>query len=107
MMHAFESVDLRVGKITRAELNEAARKSAFKMWIDFGSLGTRTSSGQLTALYSPADLIGRLVVCAVNLGTRTIAGFPSEVLVMGVKDVDGNVVLLSVEREVAPGERVF
>ena len=107
MMHAHKSLDLRVGKVTRAELHEAARKPAFKMWIDFGELGTKTSSGQFTALYTPADLTGRLVVCAVNLGTRTIAGFLSEVLVMGVKDAEGNVVLLSVERDVVPGERVF
>ncbi|MCH1927194.1 tRNA-binding protein, partial [Shewanella sp. C31] len=65
------------------------------------------SSAQITELYTPEDLQGRLVVCAVNLGTRWIAGFPSEVLVLGAKDAAGRVVLLAPEREVPLGEKVF
>lgn len=106
-MEAFTSIDLRVGRIIRAEPHSAARKASYKLWIDIGELGAKTSSAQLTGLYSAPDLVGRLVVCAINLGTRNIAGFASEVLVMGAKDAEGNVVLLGVERAVAPGERVF
>ncbi|HEX8912593.1 MAG TPA: tRNA-binding protein [Humisphaera sp.] len=106
-LEAFALLDLRAGRITRAERNEKARKPAFKLWIDFGSLGERTSSAQLTDLYTPESLVGRLVVAAVNLGTRNIAGFASEVLVLGLPDAAGRVVLLSVEREVPLGGRVF
>ena len=106
-LEAFEALDLRVGRITRAERNERARQPAYKLWIDFGPLGGRTSSAQLTDLYRPEDLLGRLVIAAVNLGTRTIAGFPSEVLVLGVPGERGEVVLLGVDREVPLGGRVY
>lgn len=106
-MEAFGVLELRVGRITRAEPNEAARKPAYKLWLDFGPLGERTSSAQLTALYRPEELTGRHVVAAMNLGTRRIAGFPSEVLVLGVPDAEGRVVLLAVEREVPLGGRVY
>jgi tRNA-binding protein len=75
--------------------------------IDFGPLGEKTSSAQLRALYQPDQLEGRLVVAAVNLGARNIAGFLSEVLVLGVPSDQGDVVLLSVEREVPLGGRVY
>jgi tRNA-binding protein len=104
---AIESVDLRVGRVVNVERHDAARKPSYKLWIDLGKLGTKTSSAQLTGLYSPLDLMNRLVICAVNLGTRNIAGFPSEVLVLGAADADGKVVLLGVERDVQPGEPVF
>src|SRR5215208_1300589 len=100
---AFEALDLRVGRILRAELNHRARKPAYKLWIDFGGLGEKTSSAQLAALYQADELIGRLVIAAVNLGTRNIAGFQSEVLVLGVPSPAGEVVLLAVEREVPVG----
>lgn len=106
-LEAFEALDLRVGRIVRAEPNEKARKPAYKLWVDLGPLGVRTSSAQLTELYTPEDLQGRLVIAAVNLGVRRIAGFPSEVLVLGVPDAEGRVVLLAPEREVPPGGRVF
>ena len=73
-VEAFETLDLRVGRIIRAEPNERARKPAYKLWIDFGPLGEKTSSAQLRALYRPEELVGRLVIAAVNLGTRNIAG---------------------------------
>jgi tRNA-binding protein len=91
----------------RAELNERARKPAYRLWIDFGPLGERTSSAQLTAVYPVGALIGRLVIAAVNLGSRMIAGFTSEVLVLGVPNQTGDVVLLAVEREVPLGGRVY
>lgn len=106
-LEAFEVLDLRVGRITRAEPNEAARKPSYKLWLDLGELGTKTSSAQLTELYRPDDLVGRQVICAVNLGMRKIAGFPSEVLVLGLPDEQGRVVLLAVEREVPLGGRVY
>lgn len=106
-VEAFETLDLRVGRVLRAEPNERARKPSYKLWIDFGPLGARTSSAQLRALYAAEELAGRLVVAAVNLGTRNIAGFVSEVLVLGLPDQDGNVVLLAAERDVPLGGRVY
>jgi tRNA-binding protein len=106
-IEAFETLDLRVGRILRAEPNERARKPAYKLWIDFGPLGEKTSSAQLRALYRAEDLVGRLVVAAVNLGTRNIAGFTSEVLVLGLPDAQGEVVLLAAEREEPLGGRVY
>ena len=104
---AFEALDMRVGRVVRCEANAEARKPSYKLWIEFGPLGEKTSSAQLTDLYRPDDLLGRLVVAAVNLGTRRIAGFPSEVLVLGLPDDAGRVVLLAPERDVPLGGRVF
>lgn len=106
-LDAFTVLELRVGRVTRAEPNEGAKKPAYKLWIDFGPLGEKTSSAQLTALYRAEQLIGRLVVAAMNLGTRRINGFPSEVLVLGLPDEAGNVVLLTPERDVPLGGRVY
>lgn len=106
-LEAFEVLDLRVGRIVRAEASERARKPAYKLWIDFGPLGEKTSSAQLTSLYGPDELVGRLVIAAMNLGPRNIAGFTSEVLVLGVPSAAGEVVLLEVEREVPLGGRVY
>jgi tRNA-binding protein len=106
-IEAFETLDLRVGRVLRAEPNERARKPSYKLWIDFGPLGERTSSAQLRAIYAAEELVGRLVIGAVNLGTRNIAGFTSEVLVLGLPDEGGNVVLLAVERDVPLGGRVY
>jgi tRNA-binding protein len=104
---AFQALDLRVGRILRVEPNIAARKPAYKLWLDFGPLGEKTSSAQLVDLYQPGDLVGRLVLAAMNLGTRRIASFVSEVLVLGVPDEAGRVVLLAVEREIPLGGRVY
>lgn len=104
---AFGALDLRVGRIRRAEPNQRARKPSYRLWIDFGPLGEKTSSAQLSALYRADELVGRLVIAAVNLGARNIAGFPSEVLVLGVPSEAGEVVLLGVEREVPLGGRVY
>ena len=104
---AFERVDIRVGTVVSAELNPRARKPAYKLWIDFGPLGEKTSSAQLRALYTAEELVGRLVIAAVNLGERNIAGFRSEVLVLGLPNSAGEVVLLAAEREVPLGGRVY
>ena len=106
-VEALGALELRVGRITRAERNERARKPAYKLWIDFGPEGERRSSAQLAALYTPESLVGRLVIGAMNLGTRNIAGFESEVLVLGLPDEAGRVVILTPEREVPLGGRVY
>ena len=106
-VEAFTALDMRVGRVLRAEPNERARKPSYKLWIDFGPLGEKTSSAQLRALYGAEDLVGRLVVAAVNLGSRNIVGFTSEVLVLGLPDPAGEVVLLAVEREVPLGGQVY
>ena len=106
-VEAFETLDLRVGRIRRAEPNARARKPSYKLWIDFGPLGEKTSSAQVTSHYRAQELVGRLVIAAVNLGVRNIAGFQSEVLVLGVPDESGETVLLAVEREVPLGGRVY
>ena len=106
-LEAFHLLDLRVGRVVRCEPNVGARKPAFKLWIDFGPLGVKQSSAQLTAHYTPETLVGRLVVAAVNLGTRKINGFTSEVLVLGLPDPEGNVVLLAPDRDVPLGGRMF
>jgi tRNA-binding protein len=106
-LDAFQTLDLRVGRVLRAEPNERARKPSYKLWIDFGPMGEKRSSAQLRALYTPEELVGRLVIAAVNLGDRNIAGFVSEVLVLGVPSERGDVVLLGAEREVPLGGRVY
>jgi tRNA-binding protein len=104
---AFAQLDLRVGKIVRAEPNTGARKPSYRLWLDLGPLGERTSSAQLTDLYAAEELVGRQVIAAVNLGSRRIAGFVSEVLVLGLPDADGHVVLLAPDRPVPLGGRVY
>ena len=106
-IEAFETLDLRVGRVTAAEPLAGAKKPAYRLTVDFGPLGVRGSSAQLTALYRAEELVGRLVVAAVNLGVRRIAGFASEVLVLGGPDAHGRVVLLCAERDVPLGGRVF
>jgi tRNA-binding protein len=105
---AFLSVDIRVGTITSAVLNEAARKPAYRLEIDFGSvIGMRTSSAQLVDLYTPQDLVGRQVAAVVNFPPRQIARVVSQVLVLGIPDAERRVVLVSVERPVPNGGRMY
>ncbi len=106
-MDAFRTLEILVGRIVKAERHAAAKKPAYTLSIDFGPAGLKTSSAQLTDLYRPEDLIGRLVVAATNLGVRRVAGVSSEVLVLGVPDETGRVVLLATERDVPLGGRVF
>jgi tRNA-binding protein len=106
-LEAFRTLDLRVGRILRAELNQRARNPSYKLWIDFGPLGEKTSNAQLRELYGVDDLTGRLVIAAINLGSRNIAGFVSEVLVLGVPSAKSEVILLGVDREVPLGSRVY
>ncbi|HTK57192.1 MAG TPA: tRNA-binding protein [Gemmatimonadales bacterium] len=105
---AFQTLDLRVGRVLSAEPNPKARKPSYVLKVDFGAeLGIKTSSAQVTVHYRPEELVGRLVVGAVNLGSRNIAGVLSEVLVLGLPDPQGAVVLLQPEREVPLGGRVY
>lgn len=102
----FEKVDIRVGVVTDAREFPEARRPAYRLWIDFGPLGVKRSSAQITRFYRPADLIGRQVVAVVNFPPKQIGPFVSEVLVLGAYDEAGEVVLLVPERPVAPGSRV-
>lgn len=101
----FQRLDIRAGRVLRAEPHPAARKPAYCLWIDFGPLGVRQSSAQITDLYRPEDLVGRTVVAVVNFPPKRVAGFVSEVLVLGVYSERG-VVLLQPDQPVAPGDRV-
>ena len=104
----FEKVDVRVGRVVEAEPFPAARKPAIKLTVDFGEeVGTRQTSAQLTVHYESEALIGKQVVAVVNFPPKRIAGFKSEVLVLGVPDEDGEVVLLSPDEEVPAGGRMF
>ena len=108
---AFDMIEMRVGRIFRCETFPEARKPSYKLEIDFGPIGKRWSSAQLTTLYQPEELVGTLVIAVVNFPSRKIAGFASEVLVLGVPGEgtkrEGAVVLLRPEREVEVGARVF
>jgi len=99
----FERIGLRAGTIRRVEPFPEARKPAYKLWIDFGSFGTKQSSAQLTALYSAEALLGRQVICATGLAPKRVAGFKSEVLVTGFTRDDGAVVLAALDRPVNDG----
>lgn len=104
----FERVDIRVGTVIRAEAYPEARKPAIKLWVDFGgTLGVRKSSAQLTVHYAPQALIGRQVAAVVNFPPRQIGSFMSEVLVLGMPDANGAVVLLGPDRPVPDGGRMF
>lgn len=104
----FERVDIRVGTIIRAEPYPEARKPAIKLWVDFGGeVGVKKSSAQLTIHYTPALLIGRQVAAVVNFPPRQIGSFMSEILVLGMPDADGAVVLLAPDHPVPNGGRMF
>jgi tRNA-binding protein len=103
----FMKVDIRVGRVLRAEDYPEARKPAVKMWIDFGpEIGERKTSAQVTAYYSPESLVGKQVMGVVNFPPRQIGKFMSEVLVLGLMDEAGGIVLLSPDQNVPLGERM-
>ncbi|TBN41129.1 tRNA-binding protein [Paracoccus subflavus] len=103
----FQKVDIRVATITRAEPFPEARKPAIKLWLDLGDLGERKSSAQITRHYRPDDLIGTQVLCVVNFPPRQIGPVRSEVLVLGVPDPEGEVVLIRPDQSVPNGGRMF
>ena len=104
----FAQVDIRVGTITRAEPFPEARKPAIKLWVDFGGdIGEKRSSAQITRHYTPEVLVGRQVLAVVNFPPRQIGKVLSEVLVLGVPDADGEVVLIEPGQPVPLGGRMF
>ena len=103
----FLKVELRVGRVIAAEPFPEARKPSIRLWIDFWpAIGERQSSAQLTHHYTPESLVGRQIIAAVNLGDRRIAGFVSQVLVLGAMPTPQEVVLLEVDRPVHNGTRI-
>ncbi len=104
----FSKVDIRVGRIVDVQEFPKARKPAYKVWVDFGELGIKKSSAQLTQRYKKEDLVGQLVMAVVNFQSKQIADFQSEILILGVpgKNAD-DVVLVRPDFEVALGGRLF
>ena len=104
----FEKVDIRVGTITDAQPFPEARKPSIKLWVDFGgTIGVKKSAAQITVHYAPDRLIGRQVMAVVNFPPRQIGPYMSEVLVLGVPDENGAVVLLKPDLAVPVGGRMF
>ncbi len=106
-IEAFAAVDIRAGTVVDAQPFPEARKPAIKLWVAFGEgIGVKASSAQVTAHYAPEGLIGRQVLAVVNLAPRRIGPFTSEVLVLGLADADGAVVLIGPDRPVPNGSRM-
>ncbi|MGY6520829.1 MAG: tRNA-binding protein [Mongoliitalea sp.] len=103
----FQRIELRVGTIERCEIFEKAKKPSFKLWINLGDLGIKKSSAQITQIYKPKDLIGKQVLCVCNFPPKQIADFMSEVLVTGVNNEEGHVVLMTVDQQVPNGSRLY
>ena len=102
----FEKIDLRSGTISKVQTFPKAHKPAYKLWIDFGELGIKKSSAQITVHYNPEELVGKQVITVVNFPPRQIADFISECLVLGVYNEDGSVVLLQPDKTVTNGQKV-
>src|SRR5579883_2343198 len=104
----FEQVDLRSGTVTKVELFARAKKPAYKVWVDFGpNIGIKQTSAQVTVHYTPESLVGRQVIGCVNLGTKNIAGFVSEFLLVGFPDENGAICLAAVDPLVPNGQKLF
>jgi tRNA-binding protein len=100
-----EELDIRVGTVTRAEPNTGARDPAYRLWVDFGDLGTLQSSAKITDRYAPEDLVGRHVVAVTGFDPVRVGGFRSDVLILGALDATG-VVLLAADAGVPAGTRI-
>ena len=107
-LEEFRKLDIRVGRITRAAPFPEARKPAIRLWVAFGGdLGEKQSSAQITRHYAPEDLVGRQVLAVVNFAPRQIGPMMSEVLVLGVPDAEGEVVLIAPDLDVPEGGRLY
>ena len=102
----FQEIDIRVGKIIEIDDFPEARNPSFKIKIDFGELGVKVSSAQITKLYSKEDLLNRQIIAVVNFPPKKIAGFKSEVLILGVMKENGEVILLQPDREAPLGYKI-
>jgi tRNA-binding protein len=102
----FERVDMRAGVVVDAQPFPEARRPALKLWIDFGPLGVKRSSAQITDRYASTELVGRTVVAVVNFPPKQIGPFVSEVLVLGAYDEQGHVILLRPDFDVTPGSKI-
>ncbi|WP_039016994.1 tRNA-binding protein [Halocynthiibacter namhaensis] len=103
----FAKIDIRVGKVIRAEPYPEARKPAIKLWVDFGpEIGEKKSSAQITAHYTPADLVGKQVMAVVNFPPRQIGKFMSECLIVGFSDAQGGIVLTTPDQDVPIGGKL-
>lgn len=104
----FEAVDFRSGTIIKAEEFPKARKPAYKVWVDFGAeIGIKQTSAQITINYTLESLIGKKIVGCINLGTKNIAGFESQFLLVGFADSDNAVSLVNVDTQVPNGRKLF
>ncbi|MBA4749568.1 MAG: tRNA-binding protein [Alphaproteobacteria bacterium] len=104
----FESVDIRVGTVVRAEFFERTKKPAYKVWVNFGeTLGVLQTSAQITVHYTPEDLIGKQVIGCVNLGEKNIAGFLSQFLLLGFCDNNGAICLPSFLHNIPNGNKIY
>ncbi|MGL5083133.1 MAG: tRNA-binding protein [Microcoleaceae cyanobacterium] len=103
----FDQIEIRVGRIIRAEPFPEARKPAYKLWIDFGELGVKRSSAGLTTLYQPEALVNKQILAVTNFPPKQVANFISEVLVLGVVLDQGAVVLVHPDQEVPLGKRIL
>ncbi len=102
----FEKVDFRIGTIIRVENNEKARRPAYKIWVDFGELGIKQSSAQLTDLYTKKELLNKQVICVMNFETKLIAGFKSEILITGLYTKDNQVILITTDKVIHNGAKL-
>lgn len=102
----FGKLDLRIGTVLKAELLKKAQKPAYLLEIDFGDLGIKKSSAQITDLYQPNDLVGKQIVAVMNLSPKKIAGITSEVLVLGANSKDNAVVLLEPQNNIPNGAKI-
>jgi tRNA-binding protein len=102
----FARLDIRIGKVVEVQPFPRARNPSYKVGVDVGAERIMWSSAQITS-YDPAELVGSLVVCVCNFAPKNIAGFTSELLILGAKNAEGKVIVLSPRSEVAAGESVY